>query len=98
MATGGTSFMRIKDPGQAGIPPIMHLGNFTALFMIGVILLMSGVVNIRSLIILLPVLGLAIVYWRFHMNPKIVSIYLGISTCLVLWILLCENILRIENL
>jgi hypothetical protein len=90
--------MRTKDPGQAGIPPIMHLVNFTALFMIGVILLMSGVVNIRSLIILLPVLGLAIVYWRFHMNPKIVSIYLGISTCLLLWILLCENILRIENL
>ena len=87
-----------QDSGQASIPSIVHLVNFTALFVIGVILLMAGVVNIRSVIILSPVLGLTIVYWRFHMNPKIVSIYSGISTGLLLWILLCENILRIESL
>jgi hypothetical protein len=54
--------MSTSDSAHASIPPIIHLVNFAALFVIGVILLLAGVANTRSLIILLPVMGLAVAY------------------------------------
>jgi hypothetical protein len=38
------------------------------------------------------------VYWVFQINPTVSTLYLCLSTSLVLWIVICENIVSIDNL
>jgi hypothetical protein len=61
------------------VPPIIHLVNLAALLLIGIILVLSAVARTYQLAILLPVLGLLIVYWRSRTNRKVVESYLNVG-------------------
>ena len=80
-----------------GIPPIIHLVNVVALLLGGLLLLLTAVVRPYQLVVLLPVLALLVVYWRLRTNPRVAAGYFGLSLALLGWILICENIVTIDN-
>jgi hypothetical protein len=89
--------MMPKRLGKNTAPLIIHSVNVSALLLGGVILLLTAVSRSYQLIILLPVLGLLVVYWRFRMNPPVVAWYFGMAMALLGWILICEHIVTIDN-
>jgi hypothetical protein len=82
---------------RRGIPPIIHLVNVVALLLGGLLLLLTAVVRADQLVVLLPVLALLVVYWRLRTNPRVAAGYFGLSMALLGWILICENIVTIDN-
>jgi hypothetical protein len=81
-----------------GIPPIIHLINVIALLLSGLLLLLTAVVRPYQLVVLLPVLALLVVYWRLRTDPRVAAGYFGLSMALLGWILICENIVTIDNI
>lgn len=80
-----------------GIPPIVHLVNVVALLLSGLLLLLTAVVRPYQLVVLLPMLALVLVYWRLRTSPRVAAGYFGLSMALLGWILICENIVTIDN-
>ena len=80
-----------------GIPPIVHLVNVVAVLLSGLLLLLTAVVRPYQLVVLLPVLALLVVYWRLRTDPRVAAGYFGLSMALLGWILICENIVTIDN-
>src|SRR5262249_7446819 len=79
------------------IPPIIHLLNIIALLLGILILLLAAVATAYQLIALVPVLALLVAYWRVRTNPSLVAGYFVISIVLLGWILVCENLVVIDN-
>src|SRR2546426_5447896 len=79
------------------IPLLIHSVNVGALLLGGVILLLTVVSRTSQLIVLVPVLGLLIVYWRFRRYPSVVAWYFGMALALFGWILLCEQVVTLDK-
>ena len=75
---------------------LLHILNFAGLFTLG-ILLLGVVIRPYQLVLLLPVLLLGILYWRFRGNPDVVAWYFVLSLSIGFWIVICENIVTIDN-
>jgi hypothetical protein len=90
--------MTTTSPRPLQVPLLIHVVNVVALLVLGVIVLLAGVVSVKSFLLLVPILGLLLVYWRFRRSLNVAAVYLGISLSVIGWIVLCENIVRIDNL
>jgi hypothetical protein len=86
-----------EHPCRPKIPPTIHVVNIMALLLGGVILLLTAVDRTYQLIILVPVLGLLVVYWRLRGHPRVVAWYFGVAMALLGWILICEHIATFDN-
>jgi hypothetical protein len=76
---------------------LIHVMNVAALLLAGLILLMTAVDRPYQLIILIPVLVLLVVYWRWRAKPHVMAGFFGLSMGLLAWILICEHIVTIDN-
>ena len=88
----------VKSPKKRNARIIIHVFNLLALLALSIILLLTAVVRPYQLVLLIPVIGLILLYSVFHTNQNVLACYFGISVALVLWIVLCENIVTIESL
>ena len=88
----------MKDSGNRDVPGFVHWVNVVGLAALTVIIVLSAVVQPYQLIVLVPILGLGLLYWRWRANPTVAGCYLGLSLAVGLWILICENIVTIDNL
>jgi hypothetical protein len=86
-----------EHPRNKEIPPLIHVVNVVALLLAGLILLLTAVAYTYQVVVLVPVLVLLVVYWRFRTNPRVAAGYFGISLGLIGWILICEHIVTIDN-
>jgi hypothetical protein len=86
-----------EHPRNKEIPPLIHVVNVVALLLAGLILLLTAVAHTYQVVVLVPVLVLLVVYWRFRTNPRVAAGYFGISLGLIGWILICEHIVTIDN-
>jgi hypothetical protein len=77
--------------------PILHMVNMGALLLASSILLLTAVVRTYQLVVLLPVMALIVVYWYLRSNPRVVAAYFGLSMALLGWVIICENIVTIDN-
>jgi hypothetical protein len=86
-----------EHPCRPKIPPTIHVVNIMALLLGGVILLLTAVDRTYQLLILVPVLGLLVGYWRLRGHPRVVAWYFGMAMALLGWILICEHIVTFDN-
>jgi hypothetical protein len=86
-----------KPSRRREIPPVLHVVNVVALLLGGLILLLTAVVRAYQLVVLLPVLALLVAYWHLRAIPHVAAGYFGLSMGLLGWILVCENIVTIDN-
>jgi hypothetical protein len=83
---------------KRSVPPIIHVVNLFALLLSGLILLLAAVTSVPNVVLLLPIPVLIGIYWRFRANPNVAAVYLGLSMAVLFWILICENVVAIDNL
>jgi SGNH hydrolase-like domain, acetyltransferase AlgX len=86
-----------EHPCSPKIPPTLHVVNIMALLLGGVLLLLTAVDRTYQLLILVPVLGLLVGYWRLRGQPRVVAGYFGMALALLGWILICEHIVTLDN-
>src|SRR5215510_10330533 len=79
------------------IPPLIHSVNVSALLLGLVLLPLTAVCRTYQLIVMVPMLGLLGVYWRFRRHPSVVAWYFGMALALFGWILLCEQIVTLDK-
>jgi hypothetical protein len=72
--------------------------NVVALLFGGLILLLTAVAKAYQLVVLLPVLVLVVGYWRLRAHPQVTAVYFGLSLALLGWIVICENIVTLDNI
>jgi hypothetical protein len=84
-------------PRKNEIPPAIHVVNIIALLLGGGLLLLTAVDRTYQLLLLGPVLGLLVVYWRLRRHPRVVAGYVGMAMALFGWILLCEQLVTLDN-
>jgi hypothetical protein len=82
---------------KGSVPSIIHVVNLVALLLLGIILLFGGFVSSLNVVLLLPIPVLIWIYWRFRANPNVAAAYLGLSMVVLVWILICENVVAIDN-
>jgi hypothetical protein len=88
-----------KSKDRAGIPLLIHVLNIAGLMALASILLMSSVFRLYQFVFLTSVLLAAVVvYWRFRSNPNVIAVYFALSISVAFWILLCENVVAIDNI
>ena len=87
----------VQRSKKTAVPRAIHVLNLAALFTLGLILLLSAVVRFWHLVILLPVLVSIILYCRYRTSPDLAACYFGLSIFVGLWIVICENIVTIDN-
>jgi hypothetical protein len=87
-----------RASANAQAPLIIHVVNIAALAIGGCILLLAAATSREQLMVLLPVLALGLVYWRLRRDARIAAAFFGLSLALFGWILLCENIVRLDRL
>jgi hypothetical protein len=78
-------------------PRIVHVINLMGLFLLNVIILLSAVIKPWHLIICLPILAMTVLYYPLREKQNIAAFYLAISFMTLLWIIICENIVAIDN-
>jgi hypothetical protein len=88
----------MNDARKSGVPVFVHLLNLLALVVLAAILVLSTVIQAYHLIVLLPILGLGVFYWRLRSTPAVAACYLSLSLAVGLWIVICENIVTVDNL
>jgi hypothetical protein len=76
---------------------LIHVMNIAALLLAGLILLLTAVDRPYQLVILVPVLVLLVVYWRFGEDLRVMAGFFSIPMGLLTWILICEHIVTIDN-
>src|SRR5262245_11971959 len=74
-----------------------HVINVCALLLGGALLLLTAVQRTAELIVLIPALALLALYWHFRARPIVVASFFGMAMALVLWILVCENIVLLDR-
>src|SRR5687767_3431060 len=84
-------------PRNQEIPPLIHVVNVVALLLAGLILLLTAVTRVFYVVVLVPVLILLVVYWRFRTDPRMAAGYFGLALGLLGWILICEHIVTVDN-
>jgi hypothetical protein len=88
----------IRQPSRGqGIPSLIHVVNVGSLLLAGLILLLTVVVRAYQLVVLLPIVVAAMVYWYLRSNPRVAAGYFGLSMALLCWVIICENIVTIDN-
>jgi hypothetical protein len=90
--------MMPEHPRHKAIPLPIHIVNVVALLLAGLILLLTAVAHAYQVVVLVPVLILLVVYWRFRADPRVAAGYFGIAVGLLGWILICEYIVSLDNL
>src|SRR5262245_61929705 len=88
----------MKFSGNRGVLVFVHGLNIVGLAVLAAIIVLSTVVAPYQLIVLVPILGLGLFYWRLRGNPTVVGCYLGLALAVGLWILMRENIVTVDNL
>jgi hypothetical protein len=84
---------------EVKVPHAIHVLNLSALVVLSVILLPAAVVRFYQLAILVPILSLLIIlYWLLRKKSTVVACCLAFSVSLGLWIVICENMVHIDNL
>lgn len=86
-----------EHPRTNQIPLLIHLVNVSALLLGGVLLLLTGVTRTYQLLLLGPVVGLLVVYWRLRHHPSVVAGYFGMALALLAWIVFCEHIVTFDK-
>jgi hypothetical protein len=76
-------------------PRLLHIINVCAL-LLGGALMLTAINRTAQLIILVPALALLALYWHFRARPIVVALFFGMAMALVLWILVCENIVLLD--
>jgi hypothetical protein len=89
---------RIKSFKTTKIPFIFHAFNLLALFALSAMLLLTVVVRPYQLLILIPIIAIIILYLMFYTNQNVLACNFGISISLIFWIIICENIVTVDNL
>lgn len=79
------------------LPLPIHIVNLSALLLGGVLLLLTAVTRTYQLLVLLPVLGLLVAYWRLRRHPEVVAGFFGMALALLGWVLLCEHIVLLDT-
>ena len=79
------------------IPWLIHSVNISAVLLVGGLLLLTAVARTSQLIVLVPVLGLLVVYWRLGKHPAVAAWYFAMALALLGWILLCEQIMTLDK-
>jgi hypothetical protein len=80
------------------VPRLLHSINVAALLLWGVLLLLTAVGrNKAALVILIPIPILLFTYWRLRARPTVVAWYFAIPVALLTWIVLCENIVLVDQ-
>lgn len=83
---------------KESVPPVIHMVNLATFLLVGLILLFAAVVRWRDLGLLLLIGVLIMGYWRFRTHPNVAAGALGLSIAVWCWIILGENIVRVDNL
>jgi hypothetical protein len=80
------------------VPSAIHALNLSALVALAAIVLPATVVRFYQLAILVPIFSLLIIlYWLLRRKLTVVACGLGFSVSLGLWIVVCENVVHIDN-
>jgi hypothetical protein len=80
------------------VPRAIHVLNLSALVALSAILLPAAVVRFYQLAILVPIFSLLfILYWLLRRKLTVVACGLGFAVSLGLWIVVCENVVHIDN-
>jgi hypothetical protein len=84
---------------RTGIPLLIHVLNVAGLMALSSILLISSVFRLYQFVALVAVFVAAVVvYWRFRSNANLVAVYFALPVSVGFWILLCENVVAVDNL
>jgi hypothetical protein len=88
-----------QSKDRTGIPLLIHVLSVAGLLVLGAILLMSSVFRLYQFVALVSVLLAAmVVYWRFRSTPNVIAVYFALAVAVAFWILLCENIVAVDNI
>jgi hypothetical protein len=83
---------------ETAVPLAIRCINFVALIVLTVILVPAAAVRLSQVIVVLTVLSMLIgFYWLFQHNAAVSALHLSLSFSLILWILVCETIVSIDN-
>ena len=77
---------------------LIDVVNLSALLTLGIILLLTSIARVYQFVILLPILALIILYLIFHKNKNIIAYFFSLSLIMILWVIICENVVYIDNL
>jgi hypothetical protein len=84
---------------SAAVPLIIRVINLAGLAIVGLILVPAASVRASQVLVLLGALTLWMgFYWKFQHQPTVSALHLSVAFSLILWIVLCENIISIDNL
>lgn len=87
------------SPPRREVPPLVCNINLAVLGLLSVIVVPAAVVRQEQLFGLLALLMLLFaVCWMFRHDAGTMSAFMVLSLSVVLWILVCENIVRIDNI
>src|SRR5215510_7592808 len=78
-------------------PRLLHIINVGALLLGVALLLLTAVHRTAQLIILVPALALLALYWHLRARPIVVALFFGMAMALVVWILVCKNIVLLDR-
>jgi hypothetical protein len=82
---------------RAALLRLLNVVNLVALVALAAIVTAAAVVRTYQLAILLPLIAIIVSYWLLRTNQKVVACCLGVSFSLGVWILLCENLVTVDN-
>jgi hypothetical protein len=77
---------------------LIDVVNLSALLTLGSILLLTSINMVYQFVILLPILALIILYCICHNNKNIIAYFCSLSLLMLLWVVICENVVYIDNL
>jgi hypothetical protein len=87
-----------KSNKRTGMPLLIHVLNIAGLITLAAILLMSSVFRLHQFVALvLTLVAVVVVYWRFRSSPNVIAVYLALSVSVAFWIVLCENVVSVDN-
>jgi len=84
---------------ESGTPVFIRTLNVVGLLLLVCLLVPTTVVRPEQLMIVVPVLVVVVgIYWKYQDSPTITRLFFSLTLSLVLWIVLCENIVYVDNL
>ena len=83
---------------ETTVPLAIRCINFIALVILTVILVPAVAVRLSQVIVVLTALAMLIgFYWMFQHHAAVSALHLSLSFSLILWIVVCETIVSIDN-
>jgi hypothetical protein len=77
---------------------MIHGVNLAAIVLGGLLLFLTAIDQAYQLVLLAPIPILLAIYWRRRTDPRVVAGYFGLAQALLGWVLICEHIVRLDNL